>query len=461
MDPIRSRIGDCGVAAFVLGISFGSVFAATIHVPSEQPSLFDALRKARSGDEIVLADGTYQGGGNGRLVVPAIDLDIRSAHGPESVTIRGDDPPAADWFAFHIDGAESHEIRIHGITVQGFDVESGAIVVCGLSRLVLEDCHLVGNRAGLTGVGGAVTACGASQLVLERCVLSGNRATQGGAIATRDGATLAISDCELWGNVADFGGGLHLASLASTVVERSILARNSGVQGTGGAIHLGGGSLRIDQSVLVGNVAGARGGALSMSTNALNARVTSATIAHNVAGVTGGGLYVSRTDAELANTIVQDNCLATPGAGKDITVDLGTMSVECCALDSAGIADLAELTPLGDQVWESARFCWEDDCFTALGFGYRYTLAADSPCLPERSPCSAIIGARAEACDARLGACCVDAACVELPPTECDLRGGTFLGEGLACTAVRCPVSPTVEQSWGRIKALFTAPAAR
>jgi hypothetical protein len=51
------------------------------------------------------------------------------------------------------------------------------------------------------------------------------------------------------------------------------------------------------------------------------------------------------------------------------------------------------------------------------------------------------------------GACCVSDVCVFLPENQCDAQGGIFQGAGTTCDPDPCVPTPTVETTWGSIKA--------
>jgi hypothetical protein len=54
------------------------------------------------------------------------------------------------------------------------------------------------------------------------------------------------------------------------------------------------------------------------------------------------------------------------------------------------------------------------------------------------------------------GACCFDdGSCLLVLEAECLASGGDWLGEGTDCNPNPCPVSATVDPSWGRIKTLY------
>src|SRR5262245_10820783 len=61
--------------------------AATLHVPADYATLRAALAAATDGDEIVVADGIYQGAHNRNLDFGGKRLTLRSAGGPANCVI--------------------------------------------------------------------------------------------------------------------------------------------------------------------------------------------------------------------------------------------------------------------------------------------------------------------------------------------------------------------------------------
>jgi len=69
----------------VIGIVFGLIlagqfaFAATIHVPADQPAIQAGIAEAENGDTVLVAPGTYMGTGN-------VNIDFRG----QAVVVRGE-----------------------------------------------------------------------------------------------------------------------------------------------------------------------------------------------------------------------------------------------------------------------------------------------------------------------------------------------------------------------------------
>lgn len=53
------------------------------------------------------------------------------------------------------------------------------------------------------------------------------------------------------------------------------------------------------------------------------------------------------------------------------------------------------------------------------------------------------------------GACCIDVECFVLTLDECSARGGFYQGDEIACEDTVCGDVPTIESTWGNVKAMY------
>lgn len=204
---------------------------STIHVPTDQPTIQEAIDSAADGDTVVVAAGTY----NEALDLDTRQLTLRSESGPEKTTLSGallDAPIVSCWT-----GAE---VLIEGFTLRdGFDASADAGISGRDSSILVRNCWFLDNTS---GAGGAIDTTD-SVLVIEDCRFEGNRSHYGGAIATS--AFLASSEL---------------------VVRRSQFLFNDMFSplccdGLGAAI-LASGQALIENCVFIGNDTGGEGGAI-------------------------------------------------------------------------------------------------------------------------------------------------------------------------------------------------------
>lgn len=110
----------------VVAVLTASVSADVIHVPEDQPNIQSAVLVAFNGDEIVLADGVYEGPANNFIDLLAKKITISSANGPDDCLVIGSPGPV-----FIVQNNETPDTVIEGLGFQGeaFIVHNGAPTV--------------------------------------------------------------------------------------------------------------------------------------------------------------------------------------------------------------------------------------------------------------------------------------------------------------------------------------------
>ncbi|MDD5087680.1 MAG: right-handed parallel beta-helix repeat-containing protein, partial [bacterium] len=131
----------------------------------------------------------------------------------------------------------------------------GGVLTADQSTVLLEDCILVKNEAGVYG-GAAFTSY--ATLTVRRCRFLSNHSLGGGAIDARLSTNSIIEDCFFYANAAARNGGegpggaLALQS-GSQDISHCTFVNNA--DSTGGAIY-GGGSLRLKNSIVARQTSG-------------------------------------------------------------------------------------------------------------------------------------------------------------------------------------------------------------
>jgi hypothetical protein len=193
-----------------------------------------AVDAAVGGDEIIVTNGVYSGGG--RAIGPitnrvAVDkaLTVRSVNGPKVTLIQG----TGDIFlsSEHVRGAYLAD----GATLSGFTVSdgwaydgiypSGGGVWCETTNAVITNCVLAGNFALYAGGG----ACGGT---LNNCVVVSNSSVPngrgfGGAGGGAFGSTL--NNCLVYGN----SGGTNGGGASSCILNNCTLSANNALSAGG------------------------------------------------------------------------------------------------------------------------------------------------------------------------------------------------------------------------------------
>ena len=177
-----------------------SAFAATIHVPADQPTIQAGITAAQPGDVVLVSCGTYD------------EHDIVMKSG---VTLRGEtgDPACVTIDAkrlgriFRCDDVDA-SATIEGFTLTGgylagYGVQSrGGAIWLVRSSPSIRSCVFRDNE-GQAG-GGGIFAYDCRSLI-ENCIFSGNSGVDGGGIYVDDAAP-SISSCTFFDNEALFWG---------------------------------------------------------------------------------------------------------------------------------------------------------------------------------------------------------------------------------------------------------------
>lgn len=254
--------------------------AAERHVPGQYPTIQAAGDAAVAGDDIIIAPGTYTGPGNRDILVPDLNLSIRSIDPSDpavvSATVLDGQDAVYSGIRYEWGLNPSPELwppgRIHldGLTITRM---GGAIEPRFGSCPTVVRCRLDDNTCGLCGsLGGGATLrlCSIAgnrgvgittdegSVVLDRCVVAdnqggginnllfaairaystlftGNIAANGGAINTwRSQVTLV--NCTFTGNHADQGGAINCDDDSVIDIRNSVLWNNTASQGSQVAI---------------------------------------------------------------------------------------------------------------------------------------------------------------------------------------------------------------------------------
>lgn len=361
-------------------------------VPAEYSRIQSAIDYACSGDSVLLAPGIYTGAGNRDLDLQGKALVLRSEQGADLTVIDCEH----EGRGFYIHRGEPAETVIEGITISGGrDSEAGSV-----------------------GGGGILITNGSAPTIRSCRFLDNESAAFGGAIAwfldpgTSESRPL-IESCEFLDNHA------------------------TGSDAQGGAVYLGDASPRFEGCTFAGNSA-VRGGAVAFQQS--SSSLVSCTMTANSALQQGGAVYASGalSPFTLDRTILWGNCAGS--GGKDIfNYSVEDFSILCCDLNPDGVAGPQPVSYVGDQVFSEPLFCASVTCTESVEDA-DLSLAENSPCTAEASPCGERIGAREVACSPLpTGSCCfLDGSCLLTTSYDCDLRGGSFQNEE-TCDPNPCP----------------------
>jgi hypothetical protein len=140
----------------ILVLAVHPALAATIRVPSDQPSIQAGVDAASWGDTVLVAPGTYTGSSNREIEFHGVGLVLRSEKGAEQTIIDCDYIGTGFWFVH----GETEESIVEGFTIRRGGWWDGGGMNIRLSsptirQCVFLDCYAEGAGAGFIAHGGA------------------------------------------------------------------------------------------------------------------------------------------------------------------------------------------------------------------------------------------------------------------------------------------------------------------
>ena len=359
------------VGVFVVGVLFfgSSSFAATryVNVSNATPAapytnwataataIQPAIDAAASGDEILVAPGTYLLTGS-EVYIP-ID---------KALTLRSTQSRAAIIDAQGL----SRGVRVQGTnsTLDGFTVCNGRADPSGGGISVgrfctVRNCLITSNSA-ITG-GGLMVFGEAINARVEDCTIADNVAGySGGGVALYNNSYGSLDRCVVRDNVAsNYGGGVWVQYGGS--ISNSWIGGNRTLQSDGGGIYLDyQGTTNpavVVNTVLSGNAAARFGGGVySVGPVGTLSPIVNCTIVSNTAGVDGGGAWAKTT--RFINDILYFNSAPTNANLNAHDSELSCLISNCCTTSNyfwPNITDAPAFVDAGagDFRLATASFC--------------------------------------------------------------------------------------------------------
>ncbi len=260
-------------------------------VPSEYPTIQDALASVVSGGTVLVSPGTWTGVGQAVLDTHGKSATIASTDGPGATILDGQNVRRTVQF---VSGEDSN------VVLDGFTITNG-----------------------YAAIGAGILIQGANPTITN-CLVVHNVADDGAGIACESGAPM-ISNCNIHDNEAvEFGGGLYCGSGGYPIVSSCEIATNSaGV--TGGGVHvLAGGVVTIGETTICDNLPNQISGPYSDE----------------------GGNSISATCEAGCNADVAGNDQVVDGADLDVILSLWNQEVDAIDIDGDGIIGIMDLLML-------------------------------------------------------------------------------------------------------------------
>jgi len=219
-DGILISVGCCTVLALT------EVEGAALHVPSDYPTIQDAMTAATSGDSVLVAPGTYTNCDGGpclpHVVVMKTGVSLVSEGGPE-VTVLRVDTPAGGLSGIRGAGIGSAGVLVKGFTVTGTAPGYGGAAFVTSQNVAVEDCRFLDLAGGLE-LGAGIFANGTS-ISVRSCEFRHCEATLEGAGLDVINGSAAVENCLFEECVR--GGAALIGLSTSTAVVRDCVFRNN------------------------------------------------------------------------------------------------------------------------------------------------------------------------------------------------------------------------------------------
>lgn len=344
------------LTALIICVLSTAASAATLNVPDSYSTIQAAISAATTGDEVVVAAGTYH---------ERIDF------GGKAITVRGTAPyDPAVVAATIINGSAG------GSVVTFAHGETAAAVLTGLT--------ITNGRANGGGI-----ACSSASPTITRNVISANTCPSGGhgAGIFCNAASPTISANTISGNSSEYGAGICLYG-GSATISGNLIRSNSG-----SGIYCSYSSASVSGNIIAGNTGATIGGGILAIGG--SDRIVGNTLHANAAGA-GGGICFYDGAPTLSNTIITSS---TAGGGVVLQHDAAPTIKYCNVYGNTG----GNYSGLTDPVGTNGNISVDPRYADATSFRLQSTVgrwtgtswttdSVDSPCIDTGDPSSSYAG---------------------------------------------------------------------
>ena len=276
-------------------------------VPSQYPTIQQAIDAAAPSDTVIIAPGTYTGDGNWDIDLRGMTITVQSTNPDDpdivaSTIIDCYNPVSTDChIGFIFQSFYSSETIVSGLTITGGQTTAGGtsgpmigggILFMNCGNPTIKNCVITYNAA-LRGGGIFCESCAP---VFINCTISENWATQNGGGVYCHNSTPKFFDCTIIGNYAmgselSYGGGIYFEGNNNPTLENTQIIDNLAA-GNGGGIYSQNG-LSIKHCIISGNISERSGGAIFCNSGTMT--LSNCIVTGNSASSYGGAVYAGNT----------------------------------------------------------------------------------------------------------------------------------------------------------------------
>lgn len=224
---------------------------ATIHVPGDYPTIQAGIDAAGNGDEVVIADGIYNGAGNKNLDFGGRAITVRSENGAENCIIDCED----DGQGFYFHSGETENSILDGLTIINGNAYHGGGIYCENSSPKIINCVVDNNSS--SDSGGGIWLYN-SNPIISNCLISNNNSstTYAGGIECYYYSSPQISYCVISGNSTPTrGAGIMVHYYCDPIITNCTIVNNTAIESGGGIFSDGIDILTGVNNIIWGNSA--------------------------------------------------------------------------------------------------------------------------------------------------------------------------------------------------------------
>ena len=290
------------IKTILILLLFSYSYSVELHVPEYFQTIQLAIDSASSGDEIIVAPGTY----NERIDFKGKNISIIGEN-KDNTIIDGFGTDNLDLVTIN-SGENIDSTLFKNFTIQGFSSiiqGSSALLINNNSGVMLESIQIINNNS--PGNAPAIYITNNSYVKIFNSLISDNSSgSSGGAIFIAN-STLDIFNCQISNNTAFQSGGAIRSLGSKIMIEESIL-NNNRTQYSGGSIYANDSEIISNNTLFYKNESGNKGGAIYTKNNS-SLTLEKVTVADNISSNNSSGIYSKRSNLVVSNSIVWPDIL--------------------------------------------------------------------------------------------------------------------------------------------------------